>query len=81
MNTDLMIKMLNEISAFFAGEDDREQAARDIQNHVRRYWEPRMRVQLLEYFAQRKGAGLSDLALKAVALLAEEAPQAHLPHQ
>jgi formate dehydrogenase subunit delta len=78
MNTDLMIKMLNEISAFFAGEDDREQAARDIQNHVRRYWEPRMRAQLLEYFEQRKGAGLSELALKAVALLAEEA---HLPHQ
>jgi len=78
MNTDLMIKMLNEISAFFAGEDDREQAARDIQNHVRRYWEPRMRAQLLEYFEQRQGAGLSELALKAVALLAEEA---HLPHQ
>ena len=81
MNTDLMIKMLNEISAFFAGEDDREQAARDIQNHVRRYWEPRMRAQLLEYFEQRKGAGLSELALKAVALLAEEAHQPHQPHQ
>ena len=78
MNTDLMIKMLNEISAFFAGEDDRQQAARDIQNHVRRYWEPRMRAQLLEYFEQRQGAGLSELALKALALLAEEA---HLPHQ
>jgi formate dehydrogenase subunit delta len=78
MNTDLMIKMLNEISAFFAGEDDHEQAARDIQNHVHRYWEPRMRAQLLEYFAQRQGAGLSDLALKAVQLLAAEA---HLPHQ
>jgi formate dehydrogenase subunit delta len=78
MNTDLMIKMLNEISAFFAGEDDHEQAARDIQNHVHRYWEPRMRAQLLEYFTQRQGAGLSDLALRAVQLLAEEA---HLPHQ
>jgi formate dehydrogenase subunit delta len=77
MNTDLMIKMLNEISAFFAGEDDREQAARDIQNHVHRYWEPRMRAQLLEYFEQRHGAGLSELALQAVRLLAEET---HLPH-
>jgi formate dehydrogenase subunit delta len=77
MNTDLMIKMLNEISAFFAGEDDREQAARDIQNHVHRYWEPRMRAQLLEYFEQRQGAGLSELALQAVRLLAEET---HLPH-
>jgi formate dehydrogenase subunit delta len=78
MNTDLMIKMLNEISAFFAGEDDREQAARDIQNHVHRYWEPRMRAQLLEYFEQRQGAGLSELALQAVRLLAEET---HLPHK
>ena len=77
MNTDLMIKMLNEISAFFAGEDDKEQAARDIQNHLHRYWEPRMRAQLLEYFEQRNGAGLSELAIKAVQLLAEEA---HRPH-
>jgi formate dehydrogenase subunit delta len=77
MNTDLMIKMLNEISAFFAGEDDQEQAARDIQNHVHRYWEPRMRAQLLEYFEQRHGAGLSELALQAVRLLAAEA---HPPH-
>ena len=77
MNTDLMIKMLNEISSFFAGEDDREQAARDIQNHVHRYWEPRMRAQLLEYYEQRQGAGLSELALQAVRLLAEET---HLPH-
>ena len=77
MNTDLMIKMLNEISAFFAGEDDRVQAARDVQNHVHRYWEPRMRAQLLEYFEQRQGAGLSELALEAVRLLAEET---HLPH-
>ena len=72
MNTDLMIKMLNEISAFFDGEDDKEQAAQDVKSHVRRYWEPRMRAQLLDYFKERQGAGLSDLALKAVTLLAAE---------
>jgi len=72
MNTDLMIKMLNEISAFFDGEDDKEQAAQDVKSHVRRYWEPRMRLQLLEYFKERQGAGLSELALKAVTLLAAE---------
>jgi formate dehydrogenase subunit delta len=78
MNTDLMIKMLNEISAFFDGEDDKEQAARDVKSHVCKFWEPRMRAQLLEYYEQRKGAGLSDLAVKAVGLLASEA---HPPHQ
>lgn len=73
MNTDLMIKMLNEIGAFFESEPDREQAARDVKSHVRRYWEPRMRAQLVEYFEQRQGSGLSELTLKAVALLAAEA--------
>jgi formate dehydrogenase subunit delta len=78
MNTDLMIKMVNEISAFFDGEDDKEQAARDIHSHIVKFWEPRMRAQLLEYYEQRKGAGLSELAVKAVGQLAEGA---HLPRQ
>jgi formate dehydrogenase subunit delta len=78
MNTDLMVKMLNEITAFFAGEDDKEQAALDIRTHLLKYWEPRMRTQLLEYYEQRHGAGLSELALKAVERLADEV---HLPHQ
>jgi formate dehydrogenase subunit delta len=72
MNTDLMIKMLNEISAFFDSEEDKSQAAQDVKSHIRRYWEPRMRAQLLEYFKERQGVGLSDLALKAVTLLAAE---------
>ena len=78
MNTDLMIKMVNEISAFFAGEDDKEQAARDVHSHLMKFWEPRMRAQLLKYYEQRQGAGLSELAIKAVERLADEA---HLPHQ
>jgi formate dehydrogenase subunit delta len=72
MNTDLMVKMLNEIGAFFDAEPDKEAAARDVKSHLRRYWEPRMRAQLLEYFEQRQGAGLSEIAVKAVELLAAE---------
>jgi formate dehydrogenase subunit delta len=78
MNTDLMIKMVNEISAFFAGEDDREQAAREVHTHLLKFWEPRMRAQLLDYYAQRQGAGLSELSIKAVERLAAGA---HPPHQ
>ena len=73
MNADLMIKMVNEISAFFAAEDDQELAAREVRNHLLKFWEPRMRAQLVDYYAQRKGAGLSELSLKAVGHLAEEA--------
>jgi len=73
MNIDLLIKMANEIGAFFAGTDDTEQAARAVATHLKRFWEPRMRAQILAYYTQRKGAGLSDVASRAVALLGAEA--------
>ena len=76
MNIDLLIKMTNEISAYFAAEPDTEQAAKDVAAHLRRYWEPRMRRQLITYYEERQGAGLSDLALRGVALLAAAEPSA-----
>jgi formate dehydrogenase subunit delta len=69
MNIDLLIKMANEIGDFFAGASDPESAPRDVATHIRRYWEPRMRAQMLKYYEQRQGAGLSDLAKNAVGLL------------
>ena len=73
MNIDLLIKMTNEIGEFFQGADanDPQGAARDVANHIRRYWEPRMRAQMLGYYEERGGAGLSDLGKRAVALLYE----------
>ena len=80
MNIDLLIKMANEIGEFFAGVEvnDPAAAARDVANHLRRYWEPRMRAQMLKYYEERDGAGLSELAKSAVALLhaASQAPPA-----
>ena len=80
MNIDLLIKMANEIGDFFAGAqgNDAQAAARDVANHIKRYWEPRMRAQMLKYYEQRQGAGLTDLAKNAVAQLyaASKAPAA-----
>jgi len=74
MNIDLLIKMTNEIGQFFAGADvrDPQGAARDVANHIKRYWEPRMRAQMLKYYEERQGAGLTDLGKSAVALLQAE---------
>lgn len=47
MNRDHLIKMANQIGAFFEAMPDREQAVKDIANHLRRTWDPRMRRQLL----------------------------------
>ena len=79
MNIDLLIKMTNEIGEFFAGTADAEQAARDVASHLRRFWDPRMRAQIISYYQQRQGAGLSDLAKSAVALLAAAAAAAAAP--
>src|ERR1700756_1265535 len=70
MNIDLLIKRANEIGDFFAGTAEPEEAARAVANHLKRYWEPRMRAQMIAYCEQRRGAGLSDLARSAVAQLA-----------
>ncbi|MGN6453008.1 MAG: formate dehydrogenase subunit delta [Steroidobacteraceae bacterium] len=71
MNIDLLIKMTNEIGEFFAGADagNTQAQARDVANHITRYWEPRMRAQMLKYYEERGGAGLSDLGKSAVGLL------------
>jgi formate dehydrogenase subunit delta len=74
MHIDLLISMANQIGEFFTGANP-EHAARDVANHLKRYWEPRMRAQIISYYEQRHGAGLSDVALGAVAQLkAETAP-------
>ena len=83
MNVDLLIKMTNEIGDFFKGAEvnDSQAAAADVANHLRRYWDPRMRAQMLKYYEERQGAGLTDLARNAVALLyaASQAPPAAAP--
>ena len=73
MNIDLLIKMANEISSFWQGEAGEEAAVKEVAAHLKRYWEPRMRAQMIAYFGERHGAGLNDIALKAVQLLATQA--------
>ena len=73
MNIDLLIKMANEISAFFDGEEtDPAEARRKVATHITRFWAPPMRAQIVAYLAQRQGGGLSDTARGAVELLAGE---------
>lgn len=70
MNTDHLIKMANEISAFFAGESGPAEAPKDVATHMRKFWEKRMREQIVAHY-QKGGPGLSDVARGAVKLLAD----------
>jgi formate dehydrogenase subunit delta len=75
MDIEHLVKMVNEISAFFEGESSGDQAARDVANHLRRFWEPRMRKQIIAHY-ERGAAGLEDIARDAVALLARDSTAA-----
>jgi formate dehydrogenase subunit delta len=76
MNIDLLIKMTNQITEFWEGEAGHDVAVKEVATHLRRYWEPRMRAQMITYYHERKGSGLNEIALEAVGVLAEQAAQA-----
>ncbi|MGH8136246.1 MAG: formate dehydrogenase subunit delta [Steroidobacteraceae bacterium] len=65
MNTGRLVTMANDIAAFFAAEPDADSAAEQVANHLRKFWEPRMRKEIRE-FLQQGGAGLSPLARRGV---------------
>ena len=71
MNTDHLIKMANEIAAFFATESGPGLASQDVAAHLKKFWEVRMRREIMEHYRQG-GAGMSDIARGAVELLGKE---------
>ncbi len=68
-----LVKMANEIGAFFESASDPAEGVRAVANHLRRYWEPRMRKAIMAH-AAAGGSGLSAMARQAVLQL-ESVPQ------
>ena len=68
-----LVKMANEIGAYFEAYPDRQQAVDGVADHLRRFWEPRMRRELVDYVRRGDGS-LRNLVLEAAAILEKEAP-------
>jgi formate dehydrogenase subunit delta len=64
-NADHLVKMANQIEAFFRAETDRNVAVEGILNHIKRFWDPRMRKQIASHL-HAGGLGLGELAAEAV---------------
>jgi formate dehydrogenase subunit delta len=71
MHIDYLIRMANDIAAFFSA-DPEEDAAENIRQHLKRYWDPRMKAQIVAHYNETRGASLEGPVLAAVKLLAEE---------
>jgi len=70
MNIERLVAMVNDIGHYFAAEPDQALGAAGIADHLKRFWEPGMRRQIVAHLAAG-GEGLDPLAKKGVERLVE----------
>lgn len=61
-----LVKMANDIGSFFGADPDHAAALDGIASHLKRFWEPRMRRDLLSWVDGHAGEGLSPVVLEAI---------------
>jgi formate dehydrogenase subunit delta len=65
MNIEHLVSMANDIGNFFDGEYGVKDSPPNIATHISRYWDPRMRTQIIAHAAEG-GAGLSLAAVRSL---------------
>lgn len=71
MNADHLVHMANQIAQFFEAQPDPAAAVLGVRDHLKKFWDPRMRKKIVEHL-ESGGEGMRDLTRAAVQLLAEE---------
>jgi formate dehydrogenase subunit delta len=66
MEAHKLVKMANEIAAFFHAEPDRATAIEGVAGHLKRFWDPRMRREIVAWLDEHDGEGLTELAAAAI---------------
>lgn len=67
-----LIRMANQIGAFFEAMPDRRQAVIDVASHLQRTWEPRMRAQLLGALDGHDAQDMKVIVRDAAQILRQE---------
>jgi formate dehydrogenase subunit delta len=65
VDVERLVAMANDIAAFFDADPDKAVAAEGVRFHLTRFWDPRMRRQIIAHVGAG-GAGLSPTARAAV---------------
>jgi len=60
VNPKTLVQLANRIGDFFQAMPDRQEALEGVATHIRKFWDPRMRLELLQHLDQREGEGLSE---------------------
>jgi formate dehydrogenase subunit delta len=66
METQQLVKMANQIGAFFEDMPDRNQAHAEIANHLKKFWEPRMRKAIVQKMDGGEATDLSPVVRDAI---------------
>lgn len=64
MAADRLVMMANQIGKFFASQPHVDSAA-GVTEHIKKFWDPRMRRQILDHLA-KGGAGLDPVVRSAL---------------
>ena len=67
-----LVHQANQIGKFFAHQSQPEAVA-SIADHLRKFWDPRMRAEILTHLANG-GEGLDPLPRQAIETIAAETP-------
>lgn len=62
---DTLVNLANRIGQFFVAMPDHEEAVEGVAQHIRKFWEPRMRRGLLAHLDEG-GEGLLPLVREAI---------------
>ena len=65
MNIERLVRMANDIGNFFKAEPDHTVAVNGVAQHLKRFWDPRMRKEIVAY-VDGGGAELRELVREAV---------------
>ncbi len=72
MDAERLVQMANDIANYFASDPDREEGIAGMVSHIERFWEPRMRRQIVAHL-DAGGDGFGDLARDAITRLSTRA--------
>jgi formate dehydrogenase subunit delta len=71
VRTERLVSMANDIGAFFNADPDKPEAVKNIASHLKRFWDPRMRREIIAHH-RNGGDGLDPVVSSAVELLARD---------
>ncbi|HRG99502.1 MAG TPA: formate dehydrogenase subunit delta [Polyangiaceae bacterium] len=66
MKAEKLVRMANDIATFFESDPDPAAARAQIAAHLTKFWDPRMRRELVAHVDERAGEGLRASAREAI---------------